>query len=67
MRPGVAGNRPSTDMDFGQTVMHCPENIERQKEKDRGSVEIKLRHHLVTELRLINGIGTNFRVVAIVL
>ena len=33
LRPGVAGYRPSTDDDFGRTVMHRLENVERQEEK----------------------------------
>ena len=46
--------------------MHRPENIERQEEKESGSVEIKLNRHLVIESRLIKGVGGNFGVIAIV-
>ena len=47
--------------------MHSPENIERQEEKESGSVWKKLKHHLVIEFRLIKGIGDNYRDIEIVL
>ena len=53
LRPGVAVYHPSTDDYFGRTVIHPPENIERQEEKDSSSVQIKLKRHLVMEFRLI--------------
>ena len=62
----VVGYQPSTDSDFGRTVMRGPENIERRKEKECDGVEIRLKRHLVMEFRLIMGIGDNFRVIAIV-
>ena len=40
--------------------MHHLVNIENKDEKERGSVEIKLRRHLAIEFRLINGIRYNF-------
>ena len=46
--------------------MHRLENIEAQEEKS-GSVEIKLKCHLLIEFRLIKGIRGNFGVIAIVL
>ena len=46
--------------------MHRPENIERQEENERGSVEIKLKRHLVIKFRLIKGIGDTSSVIAIV-
>ena len=46
--------------------MHRPENIERQEEKERDSVEIKLKRHSVIEFRPIKGIGDNFGVSMIV-
>ena len=52
LQPGVVGYQPSTYNDFGRTVMHRPENIERQEEKENGNVEIKLKRHLVIEFRL---------------
>ena len=48
-RPGVAGYHPSTDGDWGRTVMHGLENIETLKKKESGSVEINLECHLVME------------------
>ena len=66
LRPGVTGYHPSTDSDFGRTVMRRPENVKRREEKERGRVEMKLKRYLVTEFRLIRGIGENFRVIAIV-
>ena len=42
----------------------------RQKphyDDESGSVEIKLKRHLATKFRLINGIGDNFGVTVIVL
>ena len=56
----------SPDNDLGQTVMRRTENIERQGEKESDRMEIKLKRHLVTEFRLIKGIGDNLRVIAIV-
>ena len=53
LRPGFAGYHSSTDNDSGQTVILRPENNERQEEKAIGSVEIKLKLHLVIEFRLI--------------
>ena len=47
--------------------MLLPENIERQEEKERDSVEIKLKLHLVIEIRPIKGIGDKFRVIVIAL
>ena len=41
------------DDDFGRTVIRSSENIERQYEKESGIVQIKLKRHLVKELRLI--------------
>ena len=45
--------------------MRRPENIERQEEKESGSVEIKLKRHLVIEFRLIKGIEDSFGAIAI--
>ena len=42
LRPGVARYQPSTDNDFGRTVLHRPENIERQEEHES---DIKLKRH----------------------
>ena len=53
LRPGVAGYHSSTDDEFGGTVSHPPEIIERQEEKENSSVQIKLKRHLVMEFRLI--------------
>ena len=53
----------STDNDF---VVRRPENIEGQEEREIGSVEIKLKRHLVIEVRLIKAIGYKFRVIATV-
>ena len=66
LRPGVAGYQPSTDKDFGRTVIHRLENIETQEEKESGSVEIKMKRDLVIDFRLIKSIGGNFGVIAIV-
>ena len=66
LRPEVAGYQPSTDNDFGRTVMHRPENIEGQKEKERDSVGIKLKHNMVKELRLIKRIRNHFEVIVTV-
>ena len=66
LRHGVAGYQPSTDNDFGRTVMHRPENIERQKEAENGSVDMKLKRHLLIGFRLIKDIGDNLWVIAIV-
>ena len=49
LRSGVAVCRPSTENYFGRTVMHSLENIERQKEKESGSVGKRLKRHLVIE------------------
>ena len=38
----------------------------RQGEKESGSVEIKLKRHLVVKVHFIKGIGENCRVIAIV-
>ena len=46
--------------------MHRPENTEGQEDKESGGVKIRLKRHLVTEFRLIKGIGDNFGVVTIV-
>ena len=46
-------------------VMHSPLNIERQEEKDSGSVKIKFKRHFVTELGVTKRIGDNFRAMAI--
>ena len=46
LRPGIAGHHPSTDGDFGRTVMHHLGNIEKNGKKS-GSAEIKLGRHLV--------------------
>ena len=52
---------------FAERLGMCrPENIERQEEKESGSVEIKLERHFAMKLRLIIGVGDNFRVIAIV-
>ena len=67
IRLGVAGYHPSPDSHFGRTVMLRPENIERQEEKERGSVEIKLKRHLAIEIRLIKGIEDKFRAIVIAL
>ena len=66
LRPGVTGYHPSTDSDFGRTVMRHPENTGRQEEKASGKVEIKLKRHSVIEFRLIRGIGDTFGVITIV-
>ena len=55
-------------MTLALVIMHRLENIERQlEEKESGSVEIKLKRHLVMEFSLVKCIGYNFRVRAIVL
>ena len=66
LRPGVAGYQPSTVDDFGRTVVYCPENSERQEEKESGSVEIKLKRHLVMKFHLMKAFGDNLKVIAIV-
>ena len=58
---------PPVSSHFGRTVMFRLENIKRQQEKERGSVEIKLKFHLVIEIRQIKGIGDKFRVIVIAL
>ena len=67
LRPGVARYHPSKDNDFGRTVKHRLENIERQKEKESGSVKLKLERHLVVEFGLKKSIGNNFTAIAILL
>ena len=70
IRPVVADYHPSIDDDFGRTAIHPPENIGRQKEKESGSMyvhtQIKLKRHLLIEIRLIKANEDNFRVIAIV-
>ena len=54
--PTPAQNRsyhPSTDDDLGRTVIHPYESIERQEEKESGSIQIKPRRHVVIEFRFI--------------
>ena len=51
-RPGFAGYHPSTDCDFGRTVMHRLENTEILEGKERSSVEIRFECHLVIEFGL---------------
>ena len=63
--PRVAGYHPSTDGDFGPTVMNPFGDFGRQEEKESGSVEIKLKHHLVIEFGLKRGVGDSFRAIAI--
>ena len=46
--------------------MHRLENIERQEEKESGSVGIKLYRHFVIELGLRKGIGDSFMAILIV-
>ena len=41
--------------------MHPPVKIERQEEKESGSVYINLKRHLVIELRVITGTGEVLR------
>ena len=53
LRPGVAAYHPSTDDDIDGTVMNHLGNIERQEERDSGSVQIMPKRHLVIESRLI--------------
>ena len=65
LRPGVATYHPSTDDDFGRTVMHRLENVERQEHNESVSVQIKLKRHIVIKFGLINGIEDNFRAIAI--
>ena len=64
--PGVASHHPSIYDHLGRTVTHLPENIERQEEKESDSVDFKLKCYLAVEHRLINCVGENFRVTAIV-
>ena len=68
LQSGVAGYRPSTDDDFSRRIMHRLKNVERQEEKERASVEIRLKCHLVIkfEIRLKNGIEDNSTAIAIV-
>ena len=40
LRPRVADKHPATDDDFGRTVKHAPENIERQEENESGSMYV---------------------------
>ena len=56
LRPGIAGQHPAEDGDFGRTAVHLHEYIERREEKENDSVYIKLKSNLVMEFRLINGI-----------
>ena len=46
----------------------CASSRKRRKarQKERGSVEIKLKRHLVIEFRLIKGMGDNFSVITII-
>ena len=46
--------------------MHGPEIIERKKEGENGSVDMKLKGHLVIRFCLIKGIGNSFWVTEIV-
>ena len=46
--------------------MRRPENIERQEERESGSVDIKFKCHLVIEFRLITGLGDYFGAIAII-
>ena len=66
LRSGVAEHHSSTGNDFGRMFVHRPENIEREKEKENGCMEIKLKSHLVTEFHLIKGFRDNSRVISIV-
>ena len=43
-----------------------PKTLKDRKKMRVGSVQIKLKHNKVIELRLIKGIGDNFRAIAIV-
>ena len=52
LRPGVDDCHPPTNNDFGLTVIHPSENIERQEEKDNGSVQIKLKRHFLMDFPL---------------
>ena len=45
--------------------MHPPENIETLEEKESDSVQLRLKHQLVIEFRLIKGIEDNFSVIVI--
>ena len=54
---GIAEYHTSTDDGVGRTLMHRPENIETQEDEETGTVEIKLKRHLVTKFRQINDIG----------
>ena len=62
----VAGCQPSADNDIGRTFMHRPVNIEKHKEKEIGSIQIKLKRHLLIKFRLIEGFGGRFGVIAII-
>ena len=53
--PTPARSRRSYD-DFGPTIMHPPENIERQEEKESGRVQLKITRHLVIKLIITIGI-----------
>ena len=46
--------------------MHRPVNIEKHKEKEIGSIQIKLKRHLLIKFRLIEGFGDRFGVIAII-
>ena len=45
--------------------MHPPQDIERQEEKDSGSVKLKFKRHFLIEFHVIKRIGDNFRVMVI--
>ena len=45
LRAGVPGHQPAADDDFVRTVIHPPENVEIQEEKESGSVWMKLKRH----------------------
>ena len=57
---------PAASNNVGRTVMHRPDNTERQEVMASGSVEMNLKRHLEIEFSLINDIGENFGVIAIV-
>ena len=42
LRPGVADCQRSTDDDFGRTIIHPSESIEKREENESGIVQIKL-------------------------
>ena len=47
--------------------MHSSQNIERQEERESGSLYKKLKRRLMIEFPLIKCIGDNFRAIAIAL